>query len=56
MQFNVDTSLVEAARKIAPIIQGHKEEAERNRRLSRCQIKSPAPFLETGANFTPKFW
>ncbi len=35
MQFNVDTSLVEAAREIAPIIQEHKEEAERNRRLSR---------------------
>jgi hypothetical protein len=35
MPFNADTSLIEAARHIAPVIREHNEEAERNRRLSR---------------------
>ena len=35
MKFNADTTLLEAARKLAPIIQEHNEETERERRLSR---------------------
>ena len=35
MQFNADTSLIEAARQIAPVIREHSDEAERDRRLSR---------------------
>ena len=35
MQFNADTSLIEAARRIGPVIHKHKEEAERERRLSQ---------------------
>jgi alkylation response protein AidB-like acyl-CoA dehydrogenase len=35
MQWEADTSLIDAAREIAPIIQKHTEEAERDRRLSR---------------------
>ncbi len=34
MQLEADTSLIDAAREIAPIIQKHNEEAERERRLS----------------------
>ncbi len=35
MHWEADTSLIDAAREIAPIIQKHNEEAERERRLSR---------------------
>ena len=35
MHWEADTSLIDAAREIAPIIQKHSEEAERERRLSR---------------------
>ena len=35
MKFNADTTLLEAARQLAPIIREHKEETERERRLSR---------------------
>jgi alkylation response protein AidB-like acyl-CoA dehydrogenase len=35
MQINADTTLVEAARHIAPVIRAHNEEAEQKRRLSR---------------------
>jgi alkylation response protein AidB-like acyl-CoA dehydrogenase len=34
MHWNADTSLIEAAREIAPIIEQHRDEAERDRRLS----------------------
>ena len=34
MQFNADTSLIEAAQRIEPVIREHSEEAERERRLS----------------------
>src|SRR4029450_14158371 len=34
MHWEADTSLTDAAREIAPIIQKHNEEAERERRLS----------------------
>ena len=34
MQINADTTLIEAARQIAPVIREHNEEAERERRLS----------------------
>jgi alkylation response protein AidB-like acyl-CoA dehydrogenase len=34
MQINADTTLIEAARRIATVIQEHNEEAERERRLS----------------------
>jgi hypothetical protein len=34
MQIQGDTTLIEAARRIAPVIREHKEEAERERRLS----------------------
>src|SRR6516164_2758174 len=34
MQIHGDTTLVEAARRIAPVIQEHNQEAERERRLS----------------------
>ena len=35
MQTKIDTSLIEAAQQIAPIVAKHSEEAERERRLSR---------------------
>lgn len=35
MRWEADTSLIDRARDIAPIIQKHNQEAERNRRLSR---------------------
>ena len=38
MQFNADTSLIEAAQRIGPVILEHSDEAERKRRLS-------SPFL-----------
>jgi indole-3-acetate monooxygenase len=34
MSWEPDTSLLDAAREIAPIIRAHSEEAERERRLS----------------------
>ena len=34
MQIHVDTTLLEAARRIAPVIREHDDEAERERRLS----------------------
>lgn len=34
MQLNADTPLIEAAKKLAPVIQEHNEETERERRLS----------------------
>src|SRR5229473_614905 len=34
MQIQADTTLIEAARRIAPVIREHNEEAERERRLS----------------------
>src|SRR5260370_4944146 len=34
MQLDADPTLMDAARRIAPVIRAHKEEAERERRLS----------------------
>ena len=34
MQMHADTTLIEAARRIAPVIREHNQEAERERRLS----------------------
>jgi hypothetical protein len=34
MQIQVDATLIEAARRIAPVIRDHRDEAERERRLS----------------------
>lgn len=53
MKFNVDTTLIEAARQIAPVIQKHNEEAERERRLSRPVLDA---LYETGLlrMFTPR--
>src|SRR5438105_4281158 len=34
IQIDADTTLIEAARRIAPVIQEHNQEAERERRLS----------------------
>src|SRR6202022_5120704 len=34
MQIHADTTLIEAARRIAPVIREHNQEAERERRLS----------------------
>jgi indole-3-acetate monooxygenase len=34
MKINVDTTLLEAARQIAPVIRAHNDEAERELRLS----------------------
>jgi alkylation response protein AidB-like acyl-CoA dehydrogenase len=45
MHWEADTSLIDAARKIAPIIQKHNEEAERERRLSQPVLKA---LRETG--------
>src|SRR5262249_34157950 len=45
MQFNADTSLIEAARHIIPVIREHNEEAERERRLSRPVLDA---LYETG--------
>ena len=35
MRLNLDVTLMDAARRIAPVIRGHNAEAERERRLSR---------------------
>ena len=53
MKLNPDTTLVEAARRIAPVIQEHKSEAERERRLSRPVLDA---LYETGLvrMFTPQ--
>jgi len=45
MQWEPDTSLIDAARQIAPIIREHSEEAERERRLSQPVLKA---LRETG--------
>ena len=45
MRSEADTSLIDAAREIAPIIQKHNEEAERERRLSRPVLNA---LRETG--------
>ena len=45
MHLEADTSLIDAAREIAPIIQKHNEEAERERRLSRPVLNA---LRETG--------
>ena len=53
MAFDADTSLIDAARRIAPIIRDHNEEAERERRLSRPVLDA---LHETGLlrMFTPR--
>jgi len=53
MKFNADTTLIDAARQIAPVIQEHNEEAERERRLSRPVLDA---LHETGLlrMFTPR--
>jgi indole-3-acetate monooxygenase len=53
MHWDANTSLIDAARDIAPTIQKHKEEAERERRLSRPVL---AALRETGLlrMFTPR--
>jgi len=38
MKINVDTTLIDAARRITPVIRDHNEEAERERRLSRAVL------------------
>jgi indole-3-acetate monooxygenase len=45
MDWKAETSLIDAAREIAPIIQKHNEEAERERRLSRPVLNA---LRETG--------
>ena len=40
MPWEPDTSLLDAAREIAPIIRAHSEEAERERRLSQPVLKA----------------
>jgi alkylation response protein AidB-like acyl-CoA dehydrogenase len=53
MHFETDMSLIEAARRIGPIIRGHNAEAERERRLSRPVLDA---LYETGLlrMFTPR--
>ena len=53
MQIHADTTLIEAARQIAPVIREHNEEAERERRLSRPVLDA---LYETGLlrMFTPR--
>jgi indole-3-acetate monooxygenase len=53
MQTNADTALIDAARRIAPVIREHHEEAERERRLSRPVLDA---LYETGLlrMFTPR--
>jgi alkylation response protein AidB-like acyl-CoA dehydrogenase len=53
MQTNADTALIDAARRIAPVIREHNEEAERERRLSRSVLDA---LYETGLlrMFTPR--
>jgi indole-3-acetate monooxygenase len=40
MKMNVDTTLIDAARHILPVIRDHNEEAERERRLSRAVLNA----------------
>ena len=42
MPWEPDTSLLDAAREIAPIIRAHSEEAERERRLSAAGLEGTA--------------
>jgi indole-3-acetate monooxygenase len=53
IHFEADTSLIDAARKIGPIIRDHNAEAERERRLSRPVLDA---LYETGflRMFTPR--
>ena len=53
MHWKADTSLIDAARRIGPIIREHNEEAERERRLSRPVLDA---LYETGLlrMFTPR--
>ena len=53
MKLDADTTLIEAARHMAPVIQEHREEAERERRLSRPVLDT---LYETGLlrMFTPR--
>jgi alkylation response protein AidB-like acyl-CoA dehydrogenase len=53
MQIHANTTLIEAARHIAPVIREHNEEAERERRLSRPVLNA---LYETGLlrMFTPR--
>ena len=53
MHFETDTSLIEAARRIGPLIREHNAEAERERRLSRPVLDA---LYETGLlrMFTPR--
>jgi indole-3-acetate monooxygenase len=53
MQISGDTTLIEAARRIAPVIRAHNAEAERERRLSQPVL---AALYETGLlrMFTPR--
>jgi alkylation response protein AidB-like acyl-CoA dehydrogenase len=53
MKTNADITLIEAARRIAPVIRAHHEEAERERRLSRPVLDA---LYETGLlrMFTPR--
>ena len=53
MHFEADTSLIDAARRIGPIIREHNAEAERGRRLSRPVLDA---LYETGLlrMFTPR--
>src|SRR5262245_1284088 len=53
MKINADTTLIEAARRIAPVIREHNEEAERERRLSRPVLDA---LYETGLlrMYTPR--
>ena len=50
MHWEPDTSLIDAAREIAPIIRKHSEEAERERRLSQpvldCIARDGSPANE----------
>src|SRR2546430_11840613 len=40
MKLNVDTTLIDAARRILPVIRDHTAEAERERRLSRAVLNA----------------
>ena len=53
MKINGDTTLIEAARQIAPVIRDHNDEAERERRLSKPVL---AALAEAGLlrMFTPR--
>jgi alkylation response protein AidB-like acyl-CoA dehydrogenase len=53
MKTNADTTLIEAARRIAPVVREHNGEAERERRLSRPVLDA---LYETGLlrMFTPR--